>query len=335
MPKISFCIPTYNRVGHLLLLVNQILSSEYKDLEVVVQDNNSTDSTMLDLRNINDDRLTIFSNSENRGSLFNMVDVLHKGKGDFLFFLTDKDYIFTSEISIFIDFLNHHNNIAAGYCSSIKETGYQIYEPGLDALRHLAYIGNHPSGYFFKRDIFNAMDFKAKYTNFDVVELFPFEFMLADIASSSSVAIYKNNMVGHEKKEDAEKIKSHTINGNDPKAYFNPSSRIRMSIRYFTHAYNLYLDGVNKSLLYFEIFSRGLYEASFGYRNLLSDGPICIHHFIKPRKVGNVEILRYLIRFYFQYMIAMYKKMTLFEFVNVLLFINLKLVKKVIGRGIE
>jgi glycosyltransferase involved in cell wall biosynthesis len=60
--KLSFCIPTYNNSNSLFRLVNDILSFDSLQIEVVVLNNGSSDNTLEILHNINDDRLSIFDN---------------------------------------------------------------------------------------------------------------------------------------------------------------------------------------------------------------------------------------------------------------------------------
>ncbi len=45
MPKVSICIPTYNRKGFLKETLASVFAQTYKDYEVVVVDDGSTDGT--------------------------------------------------------------------------------------------------------------------------------------------------------------------------------------------------------------------------------------------------------------------------------------------------
>jgi glycosyltransferase involved in cell wall biosynthesis len=46
MPKLSIIIPTYNRSNYLEQSLKSIFDQDFKDFEIIVVDNNSTDSTM-------------------------------------------------------------------------------------------------------------------------------------------------------------------------------------------------------------------------------------------------------------------------------------------------
>ena len=43
--KVSICIPTYNRYELLLQCLESIMSQEYKNYEVIISNNNSSDNT--------------------------------------------------------------------------------------------------------------------------------------------------------------------------------------------------------------------------------------------------------------------------------------------------
>ena len=78
---LSFCIPTYNRSVEVGALVRRVLQCPAADIEVLVLDNGSTDDTLKRLAQIDDPRLSIYSNGHNRGVLFNVVNVLLRGRG--------------------------------------------------------------------------------------------------------------------------------------------------------------------------------------------------------------------------------------------------------------
>ena len=113
---LSFCIPTYNNVNSLFRLVNQILDYKSDLIEVVILDNGSTDGTLQRMNTIDDNRLKVFTNSENKGALYNMVNVLYKGKGEYLLYITDHDHVIVDNIDLFIKFIDNNLDVACGYC---------------------------------------------------------------------------------------------------------------------------------------------------------------------------------------------------------------------------
>ena len=120
--ELSFCIPTYHRAQSVYKLVTDILLCSDPAIEVVVLDNGSTDDTLSILRAIKDDRLCVYTNGENKGALFNMVNVINKGTGKFLVYSTDQDHIDYTKILGFKTFLLQQANLAGGFCAFNSES---------------------------------------------------------------------------------------------------------------------------------------------------------------------------------------------------------------------
>lgn len=72
LPKISVTIPTYNRKKMLKRAIDSVLAQDYKNIEVIVSDNASTDGTdTLMQEYANDSRIIYIRNSENIGPVKN------------------------------------------------------------------------------------------------------------------------------------------------------------------------------------------------------------------------------------------------------------------------
>lgn len=66
-PLVSVIIPTYNRRNTILASVNSVLNQTFKNIELIVVDDCSTDDTISILEQINDKRLKVIKHSENKG----------------------------------------------------------------------------------------------------------------------------------------------------------------------------------------------------------------------------------------------------------------------------
>lgn len=98
MPKLSICIPTYNRAAYLRRCLESVLGTKDRDLEVVVQDNCSPDNTEEVINSFNDNRLKYYKNQANIGMVLNIISIIEKATGDFIFFLTDDDSMIPGSI---------------------------------------------------------------------------------------------------------------------------------------------------------------------------------------------------------------------------------------------
>lgn len=90
---VSICIPTYNRANFITRAIDSALSQTYKNIEVIVVDNASTDNTKEIVLGYDDQRLRYVRNSENLGLFGNFNRCIELYKGDFLHILHSDDYI--------------------------------------------------------------------------------------------------------------------------------------------------------------------------------------------------------------------------------------------------
>ena len=231
---LSFCIPTYNRVESIVKSVSAILSIPDKDIEIVVLDNGSTDDTLNSLRLIKDKRLVIYENKENKGALFNMVNVLNKGTGLFLVYLTDQDAVDSGEIARFKNFLLSQKGLAAGYCkfNSNSKIDFELFSKGYEAVRKIGYLGRHPTGYFFNRKMMRVTNHIDRFSDYNFVDLFPLEFVLSELAEMGFGAIYHRPIFIPETGKKVETTKSATTIGSSKNAFFSPKSRLKMALNF-------------------------------------------------------------------------------------------------------
>ncbi len=59
MPLISVIIPTHNVSWYVERCINSVLNSTWKELEVIIVDDKSSDDTLKKIKNINDTRCRI------------------------------------------------------------------------------------------------------------------------------------------------------------------------------------------------------------------------------------------------------------------------------------
>ena len=93
-PLVTIGIPTYNRANSFLpLALNNALNQTYKNIEIVVSDNNSSDNTESVVTSHLDSRLKYFKHSKNIGPINNFNYCLEQAQGDYFSLLQDDDLI--------------------------------------------------------------------------------------------------------------------------------------------------------------------------------------------------------------------------------------------------
>ena len=91
MKKISVCMATYNGEKYIQEQISSILSQLSETDELIISDDNSTDSTIQIIKKIQDKRIKLFFNKE-KGYTSNFENALMNASGDFIF-LSDQDDI--------------------------------------------------------------------------------------------------------------------------------------------------------------------------------------------------------------------------------------------------
>ena len=87
-PSVSIGMPVFNGERFIRRALDSLLNQEYKDFEIIISDNGSTDNTSeicLEYATT-DDRIRFFSHASNRGSTWNFREVLNLATGDYFMF---------------------------------------------------------------------------------------------------------------------------------------------------------------------------------------------------------------------------------------------------------
>ena len=92
MVKVSIIVPAYNESLRIRKCIDSLLKQTYKDIEILVIDDGSTDNTVSILNEYNDDRLKVISKTNGgQGSARNLG--IKKANGEYLMFVDSDDYV--------------------------------------------------------------------------------------------------------------------------------------------------------------------------------------------------------------------------------------------------
>ena len=84
MPKVAVCIPTWNGGRFVADAIQSILAQSFTNLEIVVVDDHSTDSTVEVVRSFADPRLTLYENERRLGIPGNWNHALSLARGEYV-----------------------------------------------------------------------------------------------------------------------------------------------------------------------------------------------------------------------------------------------------------
>ncbi len=100
-PLVSIGIPTFNRPEGLRRTLEHVLKQNYKNIEVVISNNASSnllvDSIVVDFLS-RDNRIKYFRQTINRGPVFNFKFVFEKATGDYFMWAADDDYFESADL---------------------------------------------------------------------------------------------------------------------------------------------------------------------------------------------------------------------------------------------
>ena len=173
-PKISIVIPVYNKENFILRVLRSIQNQSFKDIEIVFSDDHSYDNStnLIEQYQKEDERIVLYKQETNRGTLRNRVDGGIKSKGEYILFLDSDDLLVEKNILKTIYSKAKSNNVDivqfqayhGDYYNSFNfyENGHKtepIYQPELSNLMYyekgyLQSTENVIWGKLIKRNIF-------------------------------------------------------------------------------------------------------------------------------------------------------------------------------------
>lgn len=114
MPRVSILIPTYNRATYLPAAIQSALDQTYRDLDVIVVDDGSTDTTTDVVRSISDTRLC-YLYQENRGVGAALNSAWRASSSEFVAMLGSDDVMLPHQIETLLPFVEQNSALGLVY----------------------------------------------------------------------------------------------------------------------------------------------------------------------------------------------------------------------------
>ena len=109
MDKVTVCIPTYNRAGTISNSINSVLKQTYKNIEIIVVDNASTDNTKEVVLGFNDDRIRYIYFSEHLGVNYNFMRAINCSNTEIVCLFHSDDYYLPNIIENQIKYIKEYD----------------------------------------------------------------------------------------------------------------------------------------------------------------------------------------------------------------------------------
>lgn len=288
---LTICIPTYNRKEVLIKDVQNYLSVNDNRFCIKVNDNCSTDGTQEALSQIVDERLKINLNKENIGSVPNGIKAMLENESDYLLFILDKDLVDIKQLKKFIDYLENEKP-CFGYVDLdiYKKEGMETFLPGFDNVLKMAYLNRHPSGSFYRRDIFEEAIKKESFLKIEPNFDFNFEVINAELALQYPSTIIKGGLIINANyREELKGTK--TFSFNEKNIWYGAPRRFVEFSYYIDSALSLPLDQKNRYKLIKLNTKKGVNNVTFTLERLMKSETASTHYNVKMRNVGFAEML--------------------------------------------
>lgn len=162
---LSVIITSYNREDFIAEAIESVLSSSYKDYELIISDDGSTDNTIniINRYALKDERIKIYTCEKNKGQFENRNLAASYAQGTYIKYLDSDDIIYPFSLQIMMDAMIKFPDAGLGFC--IK------YEDGLKPYPYLinpedAYLTHYlkqellmigPSGLIIKKEAFDLV----------------------------------------------------------------------------------------------------------------------------------------------------------------------------------
>ncbi|MCK4994829.1 MAG: glycosyltransferase family 2 protein [Candidatus Omnitrophica bacterium] len=128
--KVSVCIPVYNGADTIAQTIQSILAQTFKDFELLIVDNASTDNTVDIVRSFPDTRIKLHINKENLGCGGNLDQCKKITSGDIIFYISADDIADKNALQRVYDAFLHSKDIGI-----VSRTYYWFCEDVSKAVR--------------------------------------------------------------------------------------------------------------------------------------------------------------------------------------------------------
>ncbi|MBD2771890.1 glycosyltransferase family 2 protein [Iningainema tapete] len=111
VPKVSVCIPTYNRANLLPFAIESVQKQTYQDFEIIVCDDGSQDSTPELMSQLTDNRIKYIRHGQNIGKSNNMRSGFDAAMGEYFIKFDDDDRLTPEFLARTVAILEQNSSI--------------------------------------------------------------------------------------------------------------------------------------------------------------------------------------------------------------------------------
>jgi len=115
MKKVSVIVPVYNSSKYLEECIKNVINQSYKNLEIIIVNDKSTDNSLSIINSFNDKRIKVINLKENSGVSISRNKGVEVSTGDYICFLDSDDYWNLKKIERQVKFIKNKAFIYSDY----------------------------------------------------------------------------------------------------------------------------------------------------------------------------------------------------------------------------
>ena len=150
---VSVIIPNYNNRIFLKNTISKILANTYKNIEIIIVDDKSTDNSIEIIENFKNCKIKIYENKENYGTYYCRNKGILLSKGNYILIVDGDDYIDSTYIENMVNGLKNRDNNIWGYGKRFERLYLNNNLNIIRKRKELFY------NILFKRKLFNYLGF--------------------------------------------------------------------------------------------------------------------------------------------------------------------------------
>ncbi|WP_159474345.1 glycosyltransferase [Dyadobacter sp. 3J3] len=173
---VTIGMPVFNGEDFIEMAVNSILNQTFKNFELIIADDGSTDSTYEILKSFNDDRIVIIKDGKNMKAPYRLNQMVSIARGKYFARMDADDVMFPDRIKIQVnEFENHNIDLLHGDAISINNNGnvlgYKFSKPAKSKKNILdGLVPMHPT-VMAKTSVLRNNPYKGEYSPMEDLEL--------------------------------------------------------------------------------------------------------------------------------------------------------------------
>ncbi|MDI6871785.1 MAG: glycosyltransferase [Bacillota bacterium] len=113
MPRVSVCMAAYNHERYIGSAIQSVLDQTYKDWELIITDDASTDHTPEVISRFTDPRIKFFRSETNQGIAATTAKCAREAQGEYIAILNSDDLFLPSKLEKQVQLLNERPEVAA------------------------------------------------------------------------------------------------------------------------------------------------------------------------------------------------------------------------------